>query len=149
MFSGCPTLPCQIHASCVAIAGRGVLIVGRSGSGKSALALQLMAYGAELVADDRCDLSATARGVQARRPEGLPEGIEARGLGVLAATCIGPTRITAVVDMDETAHERMPPMKTALIGQHQVPILHFNNQPHMPAALFHFLKYGFHGSMGQ
>ena len=149
MFSGVPTLPCQIHASCVAVAGRGLLIVGRSGAGKSALALQLMAYGAELVADDRCDLTAKSTGAYARRPEALPEAIEARGIGILSASCVGPTRIAAVVDLDETSAERMPPLLTAQIGQHQVPILHFNDQPHLPAALFHFLKHGFHGSMGK
>jgi HPr kinase/phosphorylase len=37
-----------LHASCVALNGRAVLITGKSGSGKSALALQLMAYGAML-----------------------------------------------------------------------------------------------------
>jgi len=41
------------HATTVAVAGRGLMIEGPSGSGKSALALELMAFGAELVADDR------------------------------------------------------------------------------------------------
>ena len=42
-----------LHASTVAFRGRGVVILGASGSGKSALALELMALGAGLVADDR------------------------------------------------------------------------------------------------
>ena len=45
-----------VHASCVARDGRAVLIRGASGSGKSGLALQLMALGAGLVADDRTRL---------------------------------------------------------------------------------------------
>ena len=40
-----------LHASCVAVAGRAVLITGPSGSGKSSLALTLLAHGAALVAD--------------------------------------------------------------------------------------------------
>ncbi|MEM9638850.1 MAG: hypothetical protein AAGA94_14475, partial [Pseudomonadota bacterium] len=46
-----------LHASCVACQGRAVLILGRSGQGKSGLALQLMAYGADLVADDRTQVT--------------------------------------------------------------------------------------------
>lgn len=41
-----------IHASAVSIDGRGVVIMGRAGTGKSSLALTLMALGAGLVADD-------------------------------------------------------------------------------------------------
>ena len=41
-----------LHASTVAIAGRGLLILGASGAGKSALALSLIALGAMLVADE-------------------------------------------------------------------------------------------------
>ena len=41
-----------VHASCVAIRGRAVLIEGRSGSGKSDLALRLIDHGAMLVSDD-------------------------------------------------------------------------------------------------
>ena len=46
----------NIHASCVAVRGEGVLILGASGQGKSDLALRLIDRGATLVADDRCDI---------------------------------------------------------------------------------------------
>jgi len=48
-----PTQENVLHASCVCLEGRAVLIRGASGSGKSGLALQLIALGAALVADDR------------------------------------------------------------------------------------------------
>ena len=57
-----------LHASCVAWQGRGALILGRSGAGKSALALQLMAFGADLVSDDRTELLAEADVLTARAP---------------------------------------------------------------------------------
>ena len=43
----------NIHASCVAMGGHGVLLLGASGAGKSDLALRLIDEGAQLVADDR------------------------------------------------------------------------------------------------
>ena len=56
----------NIHASCVVCAragaafgvpeDAGVLLLGESGSGKSEAALRLIAIGAKLVADDRCEL---------------------------------------------------------------------------------------------
>ncbi|MBA3881078.1 MAG: aldolase, partial [Sphingobium sp.] len=41
-----------LHVSCVAIGDRAVLIEGRSGAGKSDLALRLIDRGARLVSDD-------------------------------------------------------------------------------------------------
>ncbi|MBT7294587.1 MAG: serine/threonine protein kinase, partial [Rhodospirillaceae bacterium] len=45
------------HATCIALAGKGVLLRGFSGAGKSDLALRLIDGGAKLVADDQvlCD----------------------------------------------------------------------------------------------
>ena len=48
--------PSTQHATCVDIKGSGVLIVGDSGSGKSGLAIGLIALGASLVADDQCEI---------------------------------------------------------------------------------------------
>ncbi len=64
------------HASCVAYGGRGVLILGASGRGKSALALRLMALGAVLVADDRTDLCREGDSVMARAPDAIKGMIE-------------------------------------------------------------------------
>ncbi|MGR3484558.1 MAG: HPr kinase/phosphorylase [Paracoccaceae bacterium] len=104
-----------VHASCVALDGRGLLILGASGAGKSALALELMAMGCGLVGDDR---------VVVARVEGRPgEGgdwlraspapalrglVEARGLGILRAPCVGPVRLAAVLDLDAPPAGRLP-----------------------------------------
>ena len=53
----------NIHASCVFIKQKGILILGDSGSGKSDLCLRLiMEFGAKLVADDRVDIKIEKNG---------------------------------------------------------------------------------------
>ena len=86
-----PEGPVIVHASCVAWKGRGLLIGGPVGSGKSSLALQLMAFGADLIADDRTALSADRDGPPVAAPVAPIAGlIEARGVGILPADAGAP-----------------------------------------------------------
>jgi serine kinase of HPr protein (carbohydrate metabolism regulator) len=57
-----------VHATCVAIDGRGILIRGRSGAGKSDLALRLIDRGARLVSDDYTILAASGGRLRAAAP---------------------------------------------------------------------------------
>lgn len=72
-----------IHASCVAIKGRAVLIEGRSGEGKSDLALRLIDRGAVLVADDQTICLRHDGKLLASPPATIAGRIEVRGLGIL------------------------------------------------------------------
>jgi hypothetical protein len=74
----------NIHASCALIAGRGVLILGESGQGKSDLLLRLMDDGAKLVADDRAELYVAKGRLCARAPKSIAGLMEVRGLGIVA-----------------------------------------------------------------
>ena len=74
----------NIHASCVAFRGKGVLLLGPSGAGKSALALQLVEDGARLVEDDRCDLSARGGKLYAAAPASIAGLMELYGIGIVA-----------------------------------------------------------------
>ena len=74
----------NIHASCVALGKAGVLLLGKSGAGKSDLALRLIDDGARLVADDRVLLSVKKGKLFARAPDSLYGLIEIRGLGIVA-----------------------------------------------------------------
>ena len=67
-----------IHASAVALDGRGLLILGAAGSGKSALALELMARGARLVSDDQVALSVEGGRLIARAPAAIRGRIETK-----------------------------------------------------------------------
>jgi HPr kinase/phosphorylase len=103
----------NIHASCVmldkaaAIFGAspddGVLILGASGAGKSSVALQLLAMGAKLVADDRVDLFEQEHVLWARAPAPLAGLIEARGLGIVTLPYAAGARITLAVQLGANA----------------------------------------------
>ncbi|MBF0093460.1 MAG: HPr kinase/phosphatase C-terminal domain-containing protein [Alphaproteobacteria bacterium] len=99
----------RIHATCVVVEGRGVLLRGGSGSGKSDLALRLMSAGAALVADDYADLDARDGGLRATAPPATAGLLEVRGLGVVDVGCVKEAEVVLVVDLvppDEV--ERMP-----------------------------------------
>jgi hypothetical protein len=53
-----------LHAACVVIDGRGVLLCGPSGAGKSLLAVSLIEQGAQLLADDNVALRDRPSGLQ-------------------------------------------------------------------------------------
>ncbi len=133
-----------LHASCVAHTGRAVLILGRSGSGKSALALQLMALGAKLVADDRTVVSQQAETLMASSPKNIQGLIEARGVGILKADAAGPTPVALAVDLETVETARLPETReTEILGQ-SVPLLGAVSSPHFPAAVLQMLACGRH-----
>jgi len=90
----------QIHASCVAINGAGLLLRGPSGCGKSDLALRLVDGGAILVADDRVDLTHGADGtLLACAPAPLAGLLEVRGLGILPLPHLALVPVRLLVDL--------------------------------------------------
>lgn len=89
----------QVHASCVAIEGTGILLRGPSGSGKSDLALRLVDDGAQLVADDRTDLTCSDGIVWAAAPVEIAGLIEVRGVGVLRHDAVDGIGLGLVVDL--------------------------------------------------
>ncbi len=96
-----------IHASCVVIGGRGVLLAGPSGSGKSDLALRLVDRGAQLVSDDYSDLRA-AGGVLVARPRATIAGrLEVRGIGIVKLPHQPSAPIALLIALDGEV-ERMP-----------------------------------------
>lgn len=129
-----------VHGSCVALNGQAVLIVGASGSGKSGLALQLMALGAQLVADDRTRLWSCDTGLMADAPPAIRGQIEARGVGILAAGPAGPATIRLVVDMDHMETERLPKAHDTQILGVTLPRIKKSDAAHFPAAVLLYLR---------
>lgn len=131
-----------LHATCVSVDGRGLLITGPSGSGKSSLALALMAYGARLVADDRTILHLRGGMLWASCPPALRGMIEARGLGLLNAAAESGASVVLAVDLSVSETERLPPHRNVTYLGRTVDLVHAQQTPHFPAALLHYLKEG-------
>lgn len=131
-----------IHASAVAIDGRGLLILGPSGSGKSSLALALMGLGARLVADDRVILAADADGLVADCPGPLLGRIEARGIGILRAEPAGAVVVAQVVDLGRAETERLPPWRTVTLLGRALPLVLGPAGPHLASALMQLMRGG-------
>jgi HPr kinase/phosphorylase len=99
----------QIHASCIELAGAGILLRGPSGSGKSDLALRLIDGGARLVADDRTDLTVEDGSLIASSPLTIAGKIEVRGIGIMALANVSRSRVGIAVDLvTASAVERLP-----------------------------------------
>lgn len=97
-----------IHGVLVDIYGIGVLILGKSGVGKSETALELVKKGHRLVADDCVEIRQEAENLLVGNPPPLLEHLlEIRGIGIIdimtlfGASAIRPyKRITLVVELE-------------------------------------------------
>lgn len=98
----------RVHASCVAIDGRGLLILGPSGTGKSDLALRLIDRGAILVGDDGIEIAAVAGRLRAAVPTTIAGRIEVRGVGIVERPYISDVPLALCLALDEMP-DRMPP----------------------------------------
>lgn len=113
----------QIHASCVALGDDGVLILGPSGSGKSDLALRLVAAGADLVADDRIDVRAAGDRLVAQPPAALAGLLEVRGLAIVEMPYRAEADIVAVIKLIPAADiARLPDPETETIAGLALPL---------------------------
>ncbi len=137
-----PDAAAILHASCVALGACGVLILGASGAGKSALALELMARGAMLVSDDRTRLELRDGIPVATAPEAIRGMIEARGVGLLRAQTVPCAAITLAGDMDRVETERLPPRREVTLLGRPITLLHKAEHAHFPAAIVQYLKGG-------
>ena len=125
-----------MHATCVDINGSGVLIVGRSGSGKSSLAINLLALGSKLVADDQCELVKKNNRFSVSKPASLPNSIEIRGVGLVSVPMVVETSLDWVVNMDEAETERMPDVRFTEIGGYRVPTVFGKNMDELAPRIY-------------
>ena len=125
-----------IHATCVDINGSGVLIVGSSGSGKSSLAINLLALGSKSVADDQCELVKKNNRFSVSKPASLPNSIEIRGVGLVSVPMVVETSLDWVVNMDEAENERMPDLRFTEIGGCKIPTIFGKNMDDLASRIY-------------
>ncbi|HET8613423.1 MAG TPA: HPr kinase/phosphatase C-terminal domain-containing protein [Sphingomonas sp.] len=119
-----PTTPLSsetIHASCVAIDGRAVLLCGRSGAGKSDLALRLVDRGARLVSDDYTHLRRREGRLYASPPDTLAGKMEVRGIGIVDLPHEKEAEVALLIDC-ESPVERMPEAATRRLAGVDLPL---------------------------
>ena len=132
--------PFIMHATCVDVEGAGILIVGQSGSGKSSLAVSLLALGASLVADDQCELIFQDNGFLVTKPLSLPDNIEIRGIGLVSVPILTDTSLCWIVNMAANAKERMPTPKVTDLNGSPVPSLFGKNVDDLASRIYVLVK---------
>ena len=132
----------QVHGSAAVLDGKGVLVLGPAGAGKSSLVLALMTRGARLVADDRTDLTRRGDQVIAAPPATLAGKIEARNVGILAADYAAEAPLSLIVDLSQLEEDRVPLRRSLLLLGLVLPILFGAQGGHFPDAILHYLRGG-------
>nr|WP_319385416.1 HPr kinase/phosphatase C-terminal domain-containing protein [uncultured Roseibium sp.] len=104
-----------VHANCLVVGTRGIVVRGRSGSGKSELtdllieAARIRGNLGVLVADDRVYLSSHDGQLVARAPETISGLMEVRGRGLVKTVSMSTAKVDLLVDLKpEDAIERLP-----------------------------------------
>lgn len=130
------------HASCVALNGKAALLTGKSGSGKSALALQLIALGCGLVADDRTILTRQGDQLVATCPSTIAGLIEARGIGILNVVPVASAQVVLMVDLDQLEAARLPQRRFITVLGCDLPLIWRIDHAHFVPAIFQILTSG-------
>ncbi len=72
-----------VHGVLIEVYGMGVLLMGKSGVGKSETALELIKRGHRLVADDAVEIKKVEEGLRGEAPDLIRHFMEIRGIGIL------------------------------------------------------------------
>lgn len=121
-----------LQASALAVDGHALLVEGPPGSGKSSLALALIARGAGLIGDDAVTLAVEgAPGCErliASPPPNIAGLLEVRGVGIARLPVAPPAPVALILALGGPAPERLPeaPLPTRTIAGIAVPVLAFD-----------------------
>lgn len=129
----------NVHGTAVSIDGKGLLILGQSGSGKSQLALALITHGAKLISDDQVILINTESEIILSAPKSISGKIEARFVGILKMpVLIAPLYL--VIDLDQKELDRLPKKKFVTYFDKKIPALNANGIRKLEYSLIPLLK---------
>jgi serine kinase of HPr protein (carbohydrate metabolism regulator) len=112
-----------IHGTAIQDQGVGWLLSGPSGSGKSDLALRLMAHGAQLIADDQVTLWSTEERLWATCPMPIQGLMEVRGIGLIHRPFLTQAPIHGLIKLlPHHQIERFPSCEHMLLCGRAVPV---------------------------
>lgn len=112
----------QIAATSICLDNHAFLIRGRSGSGKSSLALQLIYRGALLISDDVTQLTESGTDLLAVLPERGIGCLEVRSIGIVSGFKVcANAPVAAVIELVDECPERLPEQNIEFLGEHKVP----------------------------
>ena len=97
----------MLHATTVALGGRAVILAGRSGSGKSDLALRLLDRGFILVSDDQTMVRKSGGRLIASAPPTIRGKLEVRGIGIVEVDQTDDVPVCLYVELANEI-ERLP-----------------------------------------
>jgi len=141
------TTTALVHATAVAVASRGVLILGASGAGKSDLALRLLTtplqhqghpVDVQLVSDDQVTVERMGARLFASPPPTIAGKLEVRGLGILDFPFLARAQLRLAVALRGADRiERLPePGETHTILGLDLPLVAIDGaKPGAPARL--------------
>ena len=130
------------HGTAISRNGHAALLLGSAGAGKSSLALHLLALGADLVADDAVRATLSDDRVILSAAPRIKGMIEARGVGLLTVKAVDKATLAIVVDLDKTAHTRLPePEEYSILGV-KFPLIRGKNNPGLGAVIWCLLGDG-------
>ncbi|MEO6581155.1 MAG: HPr kinase/phosphatase C-terminal domain-containing protein [Sphingomicrobium sp.] len=115
----------MVHASTVAKDGRAVVIAGRSGAGKSDLALRLIDRGFVLLSDDQTLLSKSGDKLIATAPVTIKGKIEVRGIGIVEMANADSAAVCLWVDLSNDV-QRLPEARTHMVLGFPIPLIEIN-----------------------
>ena len=131
-----------IHASSVDINGKGVVILGKSGAGKSNLAIKLISMGAKLISDDKTHVKFKENKIIISKPETTPNFIEARGIGLIKVPFVVSSKLFCFVKITNLELNRLPNAKNKYCFGKKIKLMEFNPFYNNESALFMSIRYG-------
>ena len=131
-----------LHGTAVSVGGRGLLMLGPSGAGKSSLAIEMMAFGAQLVSDDRVWLRVSQNGLLLQAPGAVAGCIEARGIGLLSCAHTPEAPLKFCIDLSQTCDRRLPFVQEVTKLGHRVSLIPGGPKVPRAAALLLLLQNG-------
>ena len=111
------------QATCVAVAGKAILIEGEPGTGKSSLALSLIDRGAALVGDDGVVIEVEGTTLYAMPHPETRGLIEVRNLGLVSMPACDRAAVALMISLDPQAPRFIEQAEGATLAGVRIPMI--------------------------